>query len=179
MELASMLAGERFSDHPGSVSPTIAAFLRAYNDSIDDRRRQDLYSYAARIVGTAASAEIEDARIAALLAWTDLIWEQRPRFGISCMRRRRADRRRRPDAASAARCAMNSLPAPSDATHAAVLAMVDELIDMGSSPGSSVGDQTGQAGASAPRDTAVAQGPSGIRVRGDCPPRTAGGPRQS
>ncbi len=32
MELASMLADEPFSDHPKSVCPLIAAFLRDYND---------------------------------------------------------------------------------------------------------------------------------------------------
>ena len=53
MELASMLAGESFTDHPQSVSAPIASFLRRYNDVLDDRRRQDLYPYAARVVGTA------------------------------------------------------------------------------------------------------------------------------
>jgi hypothetical protein len=52
MELASMLAGERFSDHPRSVCPVIGAFLRAYNDRVDDARRQDLYVFAAEAVGT-------------------------------------------------------------------------------------------------------------------------------
>ena len=47
MELASMLAGEPFSDHPESVCPVIGSFLRAYNDRIDDARRQDLYASAA------------------------------------------------------------------------------------------------------------------------------------
>src|SRR3954465_11794258 len=47
MELASMLAGEPFTDRPGSVCPVVAAFLRSYNDAVDDRRRQDLYPYAA------------------------------------------------------------------------------------------------------------------------------------
>ena len=32
MELASMLAGEPFTDQPESVCPVIASFLRAYND---------------------------------------------------------------------------------------------------------------------------------------------------
>jgi hypothetical protein len=41
MELASMIGGEPFSDQPRSVCPVIGAFLRAYNDCIDDRRRQD------------------------------------------------------------------------------------------------------------------------------------------
>ena len=57
MELASMLAGEPFSDHPASACPVIGSFLRAYNDSIDDGRRQDLYALAARIVGSRRSEE--------------------------------------------------------------------------------------------------------------------------
>ena len=62
VELASMLAGEHFSDHPNSVCPVIAALLRNYNDRIDDRRRQDLYPYAAKIVGTRGTAGLERAR---------------------------------------------------------------------------------------------------------------------
>jgi hypothetical protein len=64
MELASMLAGERFSDHPKSVSRVIAAFLRAYNDAVDDARRQDLYRCAAQVVGTRDSRASECARLA-------------------------------------------------------------------------------------------------------------------
>ncbi|TMM03716.1 MAG: hypothetical protein E6G10_06660 [Actinobacteria bacterium] len=52
MELASLLAGERFSDYPASVCPLIGAFLRTYNDSVDDDRRADLYACAATVVGT-------------------------------------------------------------------------------------------------------------------------------
>lgn len=52
MELASMLAGERFSDHPKSVCPAIGIVMRAYNDGIDDARRQDLYHCASACVGT-------------------------------------------------------------------------------------------------------------------------------
>jgi hypothetical protein len=44
MELASMLAGEPFSDQPKSVCPVVAAFLRGYNDAVDDETRQDLYA---------------------------------------------------------------------------------------------------------------------------------------
>lgn len=54
MELASMLAGEKFTDSPVSVCPVVAAFMRAYNDGVDDTLRQDLYGFAARAVGTAA-----------------------------------------------------------------------------------------------------------------------------
>src|SRR3989440_8340699 len=69
MELASMLAGEPFTDHPASVCPAIGSFLRAYNDSIDDRRRKDLYAYAAQVVGSRNTAEVERARAARLIAW--------------------------------------------------------------------------------------------------------------
>jgi hypothetical protein len=62
MELASMLAGERFSDHPRSVCPVIAAFLRTYNDAVDDDRRQDLYAYAAECVGTRSDRASRRAR---------------------------------------------------------------------------------------------------------------------
>jgi hypothetical protein len=64
MELASMLAGERFSDRPKSACRVIASFLRAYNDAADDERRQDLYSCAARVVGTRGSRATERARLA-------------------------------------------------------------------------------------------------------------------
>ena len=50
MELASMLAGESFDDHPSSVCPVIGMVLRAYNDGVDDERRQDLYRWAAEVV---------------------------------------------------------------------------------------------------------------------------------
>ncbi len=62
MELASMLAGEPFSDRPSSVSPVVGAFARAYNDACDDERRQALYSWASRAVGSRAAADLERAR---------------------------------------------------------------------------------------------------------------------
>jgi hypothetical protein len=62
MELASMLAGEEFTDRPASVCPVVAAFLRAYNDAVDDRRRQDLYRYASAAVGSRASSQVMRAR---------------------------------------------------------------------------------------------------------------------
>jgi hypothetical protein len=63
MELASMLAGEPFSDAPRCVSPAVAGFLRVYNDYADETTRQELYAYAARAVGTKASLEVEARRV--------------------------------------------------------------------------------------------------------------------
>jgi hypothetical protein len=69
MELASMLAGEPFSDRPRCVDPVIAGFLRTYNDGIDDQRRQDLYPLAAAAVGTRAVAGVQAERARMCLAW--------------------------------------------------------------------------------------------------------------
>jgi hypothetical protein len=56
MELASMLGHEPFTDRPRSACRVIAAFLRGYNDAVDDPTRQTLYAYAAAVVGTANGA---------------------------------------------------------------------------------------------------------------------------
>ena len=69
MELASMLAGEPFSDHPVSVCPVIGSCLRAYNDWIDDDHRQDLYRYASKVVGTRGPQELQRARADRVSAW--------------------------------------------------------------------------------------------------------------
>jgi hypothetical protein len=63
MELASMLAGGPFTDRPKSACRVIGAFLRAYNDAVDDERRQGLYRCAADVVGTRAARATERARI--------------------------------------------------------------------------------------------------------------------
>jgi hypothetical protein len=62
MELASMLAGQRFSDRPAFVSPALAAALRGYNDGLDSERRQTLIPYASACVGTVAGRASEKRR---------------------------------------------------------------------------------------------------------------------
>jgi hypothetical protein len=62
VELTSILAGAHFSDRPPGVSPTVAAFLRGYNDGLDDGLRQDLRPLAAELVRSAADARVEAAR---------------------------------------------------------------------------------------------------------------------
>jgi hypothetical protein len=69
MELASTLAGERFTDHPRSVSPVIAALLREYNDAVDDDRRQALIPSAAQAVGTRGCRMLERARARRCVRW--------------------------------------------------------------------------------------------------------------
>lgn len=62
MELASMLAGEPFSDHPRCVDAVVAAYLRSYNDVVDDDARQDLLGLAADAVGSTGSEALQTAR---------------------------------------------------------------------------------------------------------------------
>jgi hypothetical protein len=134
MELASMLAGEIFSDHPDSVSPTIAAFLRRYNDLIDDQHRQDLYAYAAKTVGTAASSQVEDARVRRLIAWSDEMWERRTNRRLLHRLRPRPAKELGTDLEVAGAYAIGAITNVCQRTHRAALALVDELIAIGSHP---------------------------------------------
>jgi hypothetical protein len=132
MELASMLAGESFSDHPRSVSRPIASFLRGYNDLLDDRRRADLYRFAALTVDSASSRSIEDARVARLLAWADERWERRAsRSLLERLRFRRAVEERSSDPEPAGTYAVHAIGKVRDDSHAAALTLVEELIAMG------------------------------------------------
>jgi hypothetical protein len=69
IEVASMLAGERFSDHPRAVCPVLAGFLRSYNDLMPEEELGELYPYAAMVVGTRSSASVRRKRARRLLAW--------------------------------------------------------------------------------------------------------------
>ncbi len=69
MELASMLAGRRFSDWVPCVDPAIGAFLRGYNDHLPDELRQDLYRYAARVLDTWVDLELAERRAEMCRTW--------------------------------------------------------------------------------------------------------------
>ncbi len=77
LELASMLAGDRFGDRPVSVCPVIGAILRAYNDNVDDRRRQDLYRFAADAVGTRRDYRVQRYRADAAIDWALTCYRER------------------------------------------------------------------------------------------------------
>jgi hypothetical protein len=68
MELAAYLAHEKHSDHPQCVSPVLGAFLRNWNDSVDDEFRQRLKPYAARVLNTAGDG-LDERR-----AWMATDW---------------------------------------------------------------------------------------------------------
>lgn len=131
MELASLLAGESFSDRPASVCPVIAGFMRAYNDRVDDERRQDLYRYAAEVVGTRSGPDVEHTRERRCLEWAEGMRRQRPRplRWIARGAPGSVDRRLGLDAAGT--YAARSIRRHGDRTHVAALALMDELIAMG------------------------------------------------
>jgi hypothetical protein len=130
MELASMLADEPFSDHPRSVCPVIGAFLRDYNDSVPKDRRQDLYGYAAVVVGTRASASVQRARAVHLAAWSREMRRRRyAKFLPNFVARALSRLVKSPSGVDPlAADAMRSLGGHTDQTHAAVLALVDEMV---------------------------------------------------
>jgi hypothetical protein len=134
MELASMLAGEPFSDRPRSVSPAIAAFLRAYNDAIDDTRRQQLYEVAAMVIGTRSTPEIEQRRIELWQQWGRRHYQQRG--PLARLRWRLRYGHREPlDCDVAAFLAVASVRRHTDATHAEVLELVRTMCRMGQRDG--------------------------------------------
>src|SRR3954471_14769474 len=52
LELASICAGERFSDRPRCVQPTLSSLCRLVNDGVDDPTRQTLVGFIPDIVRT-------------------------------------------------------------------------------------------------------------------------------
>ena len=130
MELASMLAGESFTDHPASVCPVIGSFLRSYNDSIDSQRRQSLYEYASKVVGSRACAATRQARAARLAEWAEEMQRRRRMWFLLGSPLRAIGHLRKPPIDAIGTYAVHSIPKHTDETHAAVLALIDELLAM-------------------------------------------------
>jgi len=125
MELASMLAGEPFSDNPLSVCPVIGSFLRAYNDLIDDDRRQDLYEYASKVVGSRATEAVERARTEHLMAWAAArqrrLWKRL--LAVAARRWLRVESKQTFLGAPVVRMIRHT-----NETHGEALALIDELL---------------------------------------------------
>ncbi|HET6868612.1 MAG TPA: hypothetical protein VFH80_22055 [Solirubrobacteraceae bacterium] len=130
MELASMLAGEPFTDHPASVCPVIGSFLRSYNDTIDERRRQSLYEYASRVVGSRGGQRVQEERAERLARWADEILRTRRTWFLRSPVRA-LTRLRKPPIDAIGPYAVHAIRKHSEQTHEAVLALVDELLAIG------------------------------------------------
>jgi hypothetical protein len=127
MELATMLAGERFGDRPAAVCPVLGSLLRTYNDQLDDVRRQDLYRFAADSVGTRDGYGVQLQRAAIAITWARERYESR-----RSLRRRWLGPVREPQVDDGpdliAHHVIGSIRRHTDLTHAAVLVLFDELI---------------------------------------------------
>jgi hypothetical protein len=131
MELASMLADEPFSDRPRAVCPIVAAYLRSYNDAVDDRRRQDLYGYASAAVGTRDSAAVVRRRAQRCL---DELRALR-RWPLGTLTTPRALPDSLPAMERLAARLAREVHASGIGSHARALRIADSLIAMGSDPG--------------------------------------------
>lgn len=136
VEMASMLADERFSDRPRSVCPVVGALLRAYNDALDDRRRQHLRYLAAECVGTRSDYALQDRRATRLLLAADAWIAARGRTG-RCLAAFRLTPFRplptdNPDAIAS--YALAALGRMTERAHATMLSVLDELISMAPEP---------------------------------------------
>src|SRR4051794_20471668 len=120
MELTSMVAHEPFSDRSPSISPTIGAFLRTYNDGLSDDRRQDLYAVAALVVGSASDRRAERGRINACLRFAHAHGT-----GLPSPRASLALATPEPAGAWAAMTALET------GAHEEALALIDELVALG------------------------------------------------
>jgi hypothetical protein len=121
MELASMVAHEPFSDRSPTISPTIGAFLRTYNDGLSSERRQDLYAAAALVVGSARGRTIERQRIALCLDFAlthGTGWFPSPRTSLAMAT---------PEPAGA----WAAMTALETGAHQQALALIDELVALG------------------------------------------------
>jgi hypothetical protein len=140
MELASMLAGEPFSDAPKTACPVIASFLRSYNDLASDADRQTLLECASRVVGS-RRPEFERARAERCREVALELFALRPfwrrRCALGCGWRAVLNAAEKPDdrmawkvTAWSAAWLMGKLPDGS----ARAVALVDELVAMGETP---------------------------------------------
>src|SRR4051794_1834662 len=64
MEAAAWIAGEKHSDSPGCVCPVIGAFMRSWNDTIDndEERNRVLKPLVPLTIGTKSTKAIEEKR---------------------------------------------------------------------------------------------------------------------
>src|SRR3954451_12603858 len=67
MEIASFLAGDRWSDHPKCSDPALAELGRCVNDVMPDSARSRLSPMIPSVIGTGGRSTAERMRIAALV----------------------------------------------------------------------------------------------------------------
>jgi len=79
MEMASFLAGERWSDHPSCTHPLLAGLARLVNDTVSDQLRPRLVPLIPSVIGLTSEDLHVDAAIALRSALTALPIASAPR----------------------------------------------------------------------------------------------------
>jgi hypothetical protein len=133
MELASILAGEEFTDTPRCADPVLGAFLRELNDKLPSDRRQELRPYAAEVVGTAGPRAVSQLRWRRCLRYASGR-EDGTRTRLGLLRRFGVRAALRP-AAYAPAWAVATVFERKDPIIG--LDLLDELLDLGRAPGPS------------------------------------------
>jgi hypothetical protein len=82
MELASYLAGERWSDHPGCTHPLLAALARDVNDHLDDDARRRIAPLIPQVIGLNRRDPVVEIRLTREVALTALPIVSAPRQGV-------------------------------------------------------------------------------------------------
>ena len=82
MEMASFLAGERWSDHPACTHPLLADLARLVNDSVTDRLRPLLIPLIPSVIGLTSDDVHVDAAIALRSALAGLPIAAAPRQNV-------------------------------------------------------------------------------------------------
>ncbi len=100
---------------------------------LDGDLRQDLYRYAAKVIGTAGSWENEQARARRMIDWGDRLRTRGSRWSLfDHFRRREARDEREKSPEAAARYAIRSIRKVTPQLHAEILSLVDALVAIGS-----------------------------------------------
>jgi hypothetical protein len=92
MELASFLAGERWSDHPDCTHPLLAALARDVNDHVGDDARSQLVPLIPDVIGLNSDDPRADAWIAREAALTALPITSAERQGVAAVGLLRCER---------------------------------------------------------------------------------------
>ncbi|HET6624986.1 MAG TPA: hypothetical protein VFG63_01220 [Nocardioidaceae bacterium] len=85
MELASYLAGERWSDHPDCTHPVLARLAREINDHVDDYGRERIAPMIPDVIGLTGDDPRLDAWIAREAARTALPVASAERQGVAAV----------------------------------------------------------------------------------------------
>ncbi len=92
MELASYLAGEKWSDHPACTHPVLAAMARDVNDYVADGSRAELALLIPEVIGLVSEDPRADAWIAREAALTALPITSAERQGVCAVGLLRCER---------------------------------------------------------------------------------------